>query len=164
MAAALVRQLLRWRSASYALLYWPVRGEIDTRTLMADLWGREAEVWLPRCRHGRPGAMDLARLSSEDQLVPGVFAIPEPGPECRLVKGRVADVALIPGVGFDRRGFRIGYGGGYYDRLLADPEWDSCLKVGLAHEFQLLDELPHDDWDRPVDLVVTPESVIGEKS
>lgn len=164
LVALQVRRLARWRSASRVLLYWPVRGEIDTRTLMAELWSREAEVWLPRCAPGRTGSMELARLTGEDELVPGAYAIPEPGPECRLVQGATPDVALIPGVGFDRHGFRIGYGGGYYDRLLADPAWDSCLTVGLAHAFQVTDDLPRDPWDRPVDLVATPEELLGEGS
>ena len=164
LVAAQVRRLPRWRSASRVLLYWPVRNEIDTRTLMAELWTREAEVWLPRCQHGQPGGLEIACLTCEDELVPGAYSIPEPGPECRLIQGRVPNVALVPGVGFDRHGYRLGYGGGYYDRLLADPAWESCLTVGLAHAFQLAEDLPRDPWDKPVDVVATPETLHGEDS
>lgn len=161
LVAGQVRTLPRWRSALKVLLYWPVRGEIDTRIFLAELWGREAEVWLPRCVHGQPGSMELACLTCEDDLVPGVYTIPEPGPSCRVIKDRVPDVALVPGLGFDRLGFRLGYGGGYYDRLLADPAWEDCLTIGLAHGFQVLDPLVPDPWDKPVKLVATPEELLG---
>ena len=61
----------------------------------------------------------------------------------------------MPGVAFDVRGTRLGFGGGYYDRLLALPMARAALTVGLAYAFQVLPQLPAAAWDRPVDVLVT---------
>jgi len=62
----------------------------------------------------------------------------------------------VPGVLFDKVGYRIGYGKGYYDRLLTKL---GGIKVGVCYQFQVVEELPRDSWDKPVDLVVTEEKI-----
>lgn len=151
--AARVRELVRWRGAAEVLAYWPTKNEIDTRPLVAELWARGARVLLPRCRRGEPGLADLACVAREADLAPGAFSLLEPGPACPLALDAAPDVVLVPGVAFDRLGRRLGFGGGYYDRILARPGMDGALVVGLAHAFQLLPELPADPWDRPVDVL-----------
>lgn len=152
-AAARVRELDRWSAAAEVLAYWPTKNEIDTRPLVAELWGRGARVLLPRCRQGEPGLADLACVVCEADLVPGAFSLLEPGPGCALASDAAPDLVLVPGLAFDRKGRRLGFGGGYYDRILARPGMDGALVVGLAHAFQLLPELPADPWDRPVDVL-----------
>ncbi|EGB15131.1 5-formyltetrahydrofolate cyclo-ligase [Pseudodesulfovibrio mercurii] len=157
---SLIRTLIEWRNAGEVLLYWPVRGEIDLRPLMADLWQRGSRVLLPRCRPDQPGEMDLACATGEHELVPGAFAIMEPDADkCPPVPTCRPDIALVPGVGFDRRGNRLGFGGGYYDRLLATDALRDTLVIGVAHEFQLVDAVPVQPWDRPVHVVCTEEKL-----
>jgi len=159
-AVSLIRTLFEWKNATEALLYWPVRGEIDLRPLMAELWGRGCRVLLPRCRPDQPGEMDLACAACEDQLVPGAFSIMEPDAEiCPPVDTCCPEIALIPGVAFDRQGNRLGFGGGYYDRLLATDTMRDTLVVGVAHHFQLIDTLPTQPWDKPVHVVCTEEEL-----
>jgi 5-formyltetrahydrofolate cyclo-ligase len=159
-AVSLVRTLFEWKNATEALLYWPVRGEIDLRPLITELWQRGCRVLLPRCRPDQPGEMDLACAACEDELVPGAFSIMEPDAEiCPPVDSCRPQIALIPGVGFDRRGNRLGFGGGYYDRLLATDALRDTLVVGVAHEFQLIDSLPTQPWDKPVHVVCTEEEL-----
>lgn len=69
------------------------------------------------------------------------------------------DVVIVPGLAFDRQGYRIGYGGGFYDRFLPrlDPR---ALRVGVAYHYQLFEELPHGPADEPVDLVVTDQATV----
>ena len=156
----LVRTLIEWRNATEALIYWPVRGEVDLRPLVAELWQRNCRVLLPRCRPDRPGEMDLACAACEDELVPGPFSIMEPDAvKCPPVNECRPDIALIPGVGFDRRGNRIGFGGGYYDRLLATESMRNTLIVGVAYEFQLIDHIPTQPWDKPVHVVCTEQEL-----
>ena len=69
----------------------------------------------------------------------------------------IADVIIVPGVAFDRTGRRLGMGGGFYDRFLLELD---CTAIGLAHRFQIVENLPVDPHDRPVDLVITPAGVI----
>jgi 5-formyltetrahydrofolate cyclo-ligase len=158
--AALIRSLPEWRQAREALVYWPMRGEVDVRPLVEELWQRGCRVFLPRCRPDAYGEMDLACAACEDELSPGPFTLMEPdAARCPAVVSCEPDLALIPGVCFDRRGYRLGYGGGYYDRLLASGTIGRPLLIGIGHAFQLVDELPVQPWDMPVDVVCTEEEL-----
>lgn len=147
--------------ASTVLLYSPVRGEADTSLLLETLWRRRVRVLLPRCRPEAPGAMDLFCVAGLAELKPGAWGIPEPDPSaCDLHEGCSIDLAIIPGVAFDRACNRLGMGGGYYDRLLAQPGMADCLKIGPGYGFQIVERLPRESWDRPMDLVVTESELI----
>ena len=143
------------RRAREVLLYMAVRNEIHTHALLDYLLAHGARVLLPRCDTDRPGHLHLACITCRDELIPGMFGILEPHPECRPVRDFAPQVAVVPGVGFDAQGHRLGYGGGYYDRLLAQPAFAETLLVAPAHDFQVLPELPVDPWDRPVHRIVT---------
>ena len=159
-ACELVRSLDQWRNGREVLLYWPIRGEVDVRPLLAELWQRGSKVLMPRCRPDAAGEMDIACAACESDLTPGKFSIMEPNARtCPPVARCSPDLALIPGVGFDRRGYRLGFGGGYYDRLLTDPDMADTLTVGLCHGFQLVDRLPIEEWDQPVNLICTDEEL-----
>ncbi|MEJ7556308.1 MAG: 5-formyltetrahydrofolate cyclo-ligase, partial [Aquificaceae bacterium] len=95
------------------------------------------------------------RLEDTTSLSPGAFCILEPS-KGKEVRPEEVELSLIPGIAFDKAGYRIGYGKGYYDRLF---ERLGGLKVGVCYEFQVLEEVPRDDWDMPVDLVVTEEKI-----
>jgi len=154
-----VRTMEEWQSAGEVLLYWPILNEVDTRPLITDLWQRGARVLLPRCRPGQPGMMDLACVTCEQELAEGMYSIMEPIEACEVIDVTTEnfnpDLALIPGVSFDQRGYRIGYGGGYYDRLLEGPAMGRAMKVGLCYEHLFVKKLPHEDWDRPVNAICT---------
>jgi 5-formyltetrahydrofolate cyclo-ligase len=118
-------------------LYSAVRGEIDPTHLHINdaVWPRIFGDHIRFC---------------EGPLQPGKFDIPEPvGAE------RTPDVIVVPGVAFDRRGHRLGYGRGYYDRALA--ACPSARRIGLCHSLQLVDALPEEPHDEPVDYIVTPD-------
>ena len=160
-ATALVEGLGQWHLAREALVYFAFRGEVDAAALLAGLWKRSARVLAPRCRPGEAGALDVACITCLDELAPGAYGILEPHPEfCPALEGFSPDVALIPAVAFDRRGGRLGFGQGYYDRLLAGPQFKDTFLIGLAHGFQVVDSLPLDPWDRPVHAVITGEEII----
>lgn len=160
---ARIRETLAWKNVQQALVYWPTQNEVDTRPLIVELWQRGASVLLPRCRPGQPGVMDVACVTSEADLAPGAYHIMEPGENCRILdfgaESFAPDLALIPGVGFDRDCFRVGFGGGYYDRLLEGPQLGRALKFGLCYGFQVQNHLPVDDWDRPVNAVCTEDEL-----
>lgn len=149
-----VRKLTEWKNAYSVLLYWPIKNEVDTRPLLTDLWSRGAIALLPRCRPEQPGFMDLCACTSEDDLLEGAHNIMEPAPCCstREDSGEpfVPDLVLVPGIAFDAHGYRLGFGGGYYDRLMARPEMDDTVTLGLCYEFQRIESFPMNDWDEPV--------------
>ena len=153
-----------WQTAKEVLLYMPARGEVMTETLVGDALCRGLKVLLPRCRPNTPGEMDLAAIPHLGAVRLGAYDILEPDPAvCPAVTACKPDVAVLPGVAFDRRGFRLGYGGGYFDRLLGGKgtaDVTKTLVIGLCFGFQVLEALPIDPWDKPVAAVVTEEAIL----
>jgi len=159
-ALELVRALPEWKNAKEVLVYWPIKGEIDVRPLVMELWQRESRVLMPRCRPDAYGEMDIACATCENELAPGPFSIMEPDAElCPPVDMCSPDLAIVPGVCFDRNGYRLGFGGGYYDRLLASDDMRGTLTVGIGYTFQLVDQLPNQPWDMAVNIVCTEEEL-----
>lgn len=168
-AAALGRRAQRallenptWRDAGCVALYVAVRGELPTLLLLDDAWARGVTVLLPRCRAEAPGLMDLVACRAPHELAPGAYGIAEPLPSLPVADmGHLPPgpgLALVPGVAFDRQGARLGMGGGYYDRVLGrlPAGWRS---VGLCFGWQVLERLPHDPWDKPVDALCTEQGL-----
>lgn len=135
------------------------RNEVDLGELYAALLRDGVSVCFPRVEG--PGAMRFVDVRALDELVPGAFGIAEPpGPGVDVA---TVDAFLIPGLGFDRRGARLGFGGGYYDRALAWTRQAQKLPllIGVGYSWQVLDEtLPADDWDVPLSHLVTEEGLV----
>ena len=156
-----------WQECRRVAAYVSVKGEPGTELILQETLSSGRELFLPRCRvqgeEGWPGAMDFIFCSGLDALTPCGFGIPEPLllPESRLLTAeelcRPDTLIIVPALAFDRRGFRIGYGGGYYDRLL---ERASCPTVGLTFHELVQQELPREPWDRAVLAVCTEEELL----
>ena len=107
--------------------------------------------------------MDFIFCTGLDELAPSGFGIPEPilRPDSRLLTVEELcmpdTLVIVPALAFDRKGFRVGYGGGYYDRLLVQA---SCPAVGLTFHTFLQEELPREPWDRAVQAVCTDEELL----
>lgn len=142
----LVRESALWRKAQSVGLYMPIRGEVDITPLIPEAMAAGRTVLLPRCRPQEMGIMDFVRVESMELLVPGTYDIREPHADCP-VWSTPPDLLLLPCVGLDRSGVRLGYGGGYYDRHLSRPDWQGIPRLGIIFSFQLVDALPHDSWD-----------------
>lgn len=127
-----------------------VNNEVLTLPLIARLLQEHRQVLVPRTEPGRK--LSWAPIADLDTLVPGAFGIPEPPLHVRAVTPQDDGVIVVPGLAFDRRGHRIGFGGGYFDRFLADF---SGLTIGLAYPWQLVERLPSEAHDIPVRMVVT---------
>ncbi len=139
-------------------LYASSGGEVETDGLFAELRRRGHEVCYPRvdrsARH-----LEFVPVSALETLRTGAFGLREPAGEA--VPAASLAVLVVPGVGFDRAGHRVGMGGGYYDRVLAAYQG---MAVGFAFACQLVDVLPALEHDRPVDCVVTEEGVVARRS
>ncbi|MEG4229341.1 5-formyltetrahydrofolate cyclo-ligase [Microcoleus sp. N9_B2] len=90
-----------------------------------------------------------------DALHTGAYGILEPLPDAPKIDCSEVDLMLVPAVGCDVRGYRLGYGGGYYDRMFSLPEWESKITIGIIFEFALLAQLPVDSWDKPLHGICT---------
>jgi 5-formyltetrahydrofolate cyclo-ligase len=131
--------------------------EIDPAPAIARLRERGVRIAYPRIES--PGVLGLHYVSHELDLVPGPFGLAQPIEFAPRMHPNDADALLLPGIAFDERGMRLGYGGGYYDRLL--PQFRSdCVRIGLGFDEQVLAEIPAESHDEHVDIVVTPTRVI----
>lgn len=159
-AAAAARHLwalpLMARARSIAF-YLPVRGELDCTSMITGAWRRRRHVFLPVVARD---SLAFAPFMTDTTLVHNRFGIAEPLALPTALRGaRELDVIILPLVAFDDRGYRLGYGGGFYDRTLAHLAGRSGLRkprvVGIGYAFQRVPTLPSDRWDVPMDAIVT---------
>jgi 5-formyltetrahydrofolate cyclo-ligase len=138
-------------------LFWPIEhlAEVDLRPVDERLRQRGCALGYPAIGHGSEH-MVFRCLSDTAALVDGGKGFMQPPPDAPIMAR--LDVILVPGLSFDGSGFRVGYGGGYYDQIL--PQWPSATAIGVCYERLLEDALPHLRHDVPVDIVVTDERVI----
>lgn len=159
-----ILSLEQWAQAGEVLLYWPIRNEVDIRPLLKDAWDSGKKLFLPCCRKNEPGQMDFGVVRAEADLAAGAFGIKEPcRTRCEFPDAVSPDLIIVPGVGYDRSGYRIGFGGGYYDRFLARPQKEGFLSVGVCYDFQLVEGFPVEPWDKAVHLVCTDKEMIWQK-
>ncbi len=147
-----------WQQARTICLYASFRSEVRTDRLMRAAVQAGKGLILPRVNRRRPGGLDLYFVEDiHSQLKPGIWDIREPDPQvCRVAPLDEVEGVIIPGVAFDQWGGRLGYGGGFYDRLLnsLSPEQAAC-SLALAYELQIVREVPQDFFDSRVSVIAT---------
>lgn len=132
--------------------YWPIADEADVVPLLTAMAERGTTVCLPVVV-AKASPLEFRRWLPGDDLVPGPHGTAHPGKAAPLV---TPTLLLVPLLAFDRRGGRLGYGGGYYDRTLAAlRQQGSVLAVGIAYRAQEFPELPLDAFDQRLDWIVT---------
>ena len=146
------------RKAATLMVYLSFGSEVRTDDLIRWCWEEGKRIVVPFC-HVESRELTACRIDGFDELKTGHYGIRAPKEGLlRPVDGREIEVILVPAVAFDRRGYRIGYGGGYYDRFL--PRTPQAVKIGVAFASQIIEEIPVDGHDLPVDLIVTEREVI----
>jgi 5-formyltetrahydrofolate cyclo-ligase len=154
-----LRKHPRVMGARHIALYLPNDGEIDPQTFMAQTRRRNLHFYLPVLHPIHSGQLAFCRYDEHTPMTPNRFGIPEPVFHHRLIRPAWSlDVILMPLVGFDKEGGRLGMGGGFYDRTLAFTRLRPRLRpalIGLAHELQRVERLPVEPWDIPLDAIVT---------
>lgn len=142
------------RSDSLAL-YAPVHNEVHTERLLKAALESGKRVCFPRLENG---LVVFVEVAEGDDLQTGQFGVAEPQGQA-VIAPELLDLVMVPGVGFDRQGHRIGYGLGYYDRALA--ECNHATFVGLAYSFQVVERLPEEEHDIRLDYLVTEKEMVG---
>jgi len=148
--------LTEYASADVIALYCAVRGEVPTDGVMAHAFASGKKVCFPAVE--KEGLV-FRQICGHQDLVPGGFGIPEPHSGCIPVSPADIDLFVVPGVGFDLAGQRIGYGRGYYDRALHRLESSGRL-IAFCFEFQLLDAIKADHHDVIMDRIITERRVV----
>lgn len=157
-AAALLAGFLPYREAKTVMAYIACRGELSLAPAIEDVLKQGKTLLLPRC--DAPGVMTARRVGSLKELVPGAYGLLEPAEDSEIIAPQQIDLILVPGVAFDRSGGRIGQGGGYYDRFLPGA---GALRVGVCHDFALLERVPALAHDMRMDRILTPQMLLACK-
>ncbi len=147
--------------AKTILAYFSFRQEPDLKPLFTESlegFNPASKSWgFPRCV-GESLSWHLWQPG--DILAKGAYGILEPEEDATILDPWEVDLILVPAVGCDRRGYRVGYGGGFYDRMLSLPEWASKPTIGIVFDFAFLPELPVDVWDKRLHGVCTENELL----
>lgn len=143
--ARIIRGLKEYAEAKVVMVYMPIKGESDVTGILGD-----SKVFVTAVTENED--MYAAKIG---EMTVGQFGISEPLDKTVFDKEKI-DVVLVPGVAFDKKGNRIGFGKGYYDRFLKNM---SAVKIGVCHSFQLLEEAESGCHDVKMDMIVTEDGV-----
>ncbi len=140
--------------------FWPVREELDLRGLLHTLHARGCVCALPAVT-AKATPLTFRRWEPGLELVVSAFGIPEPGPHCPSV---TPDLSLVPLLAFDAEGYRLGYGGGFYDRTIAyhrgTPRATPYVAAGVGYSGLQIEHVPHDHFDQRLDWMITEHGAV----
>ena len=152
-ACTLLREQTLWRSAKTILFYAPLPNELNIWPLVADALDAKKIVVLPQFNPRTNHYIGCQITHLENDLAPGQFGIREPKSHCSEILLNRLDLALVPGVGFDLMGRRLGRGKGFYDRLLAQIPGSKC---GIGFDEQIVEAIPTEPHDVRLNYILTP--------
>ncbi len=156
-AEAKIVHLPEWQNAKVVCLYASFQGELPTTRLLQNLLNSEKRCVLPKVNsEGQP---ELYEIKSFQDLELSSLEILEPKINCPRINPTQIDFFLVPGIGFDRRGNRLGHGAGFYDRLLAQAS-PTAYFLGYGYDFQVVDAIPHEAHDIVMHAMATPSQII----
>lgn len=154
-----VIDLQEFQQAQTIMLFLNFRDEVETTQLAQKILDMGKRLVLPRCA---PRGVLIPALIQDlgRDIEPGTWGIREPKKDgLQIVEPVGIDCVLVPGAAFDRYGNRLGYGGGYYDRFFERLK-DGVPKIGIAFSCQVVSEVPVEQFDKKIDMLVTEEGVI----
>ncbi|ABB13654.1 5-formyltetrahydrofolate cyclo-ligase [Carboxydothermus hydrogenoformans] len=156
----LLKAFAPYQQARTVMVYLDFRGEVKTREIIRDLWAYGKKVVIPVTVLSEKKLLPVY-LRDFGDLVEGTYGILEPKEEARTIaEPEVIDLVLVPGVAFDLKGNRLGYGAGFYDRFLPNLQ-PAVKKVALAFELQIVPKIPTGPHDIPMDYIITEERIIN---
>lgn len=144
-----------WKQAKVIGITISIPPEIPTLPIIEQAWREGKEVAVPKC-HPENRTMEFKKITSFEQLESVYSGLLEPVAETETIGSAQMDLLLVPGLAFTKAGYRLGFGGGYYDRFLASYKG---ITLALAYECQVVDELPIEMHDLPVQKIVTTNKI-----
>lgn len=149
-----------YRQSNTIMSYIDFRNEVITRSFIKHALKDNKRIIVPITDMSSKTLILSELKDFDNELCQSSYGILEPKKEyVRVVSCNLLDLVLVPGLAFDTSGYRIGYGGGYYDRLLQRlPQ--KTITIGLAFEFQIVGNIPVESFDRKVDFIITEERII----
>jgi len=148
-----------YRNAKMVMFYLSYGSEVITDMMINEVLADDKEVAVPIIKNPGDGVMQAIRISKLEDCYESVYGIRQPEfNQDEIVNKNDIDLVFVPGIVFDSKGYRIGYGKGYYDKWLVG--FDISKRIGLAYEIQLTDKLPTGEYDLPVGKIVTEKRCI----
>ena len=153
-----LEKLATYRYADGYLMYYPLKNEVDIVEAIDKILKKGKKLYLPRCEKGSSGVMDFYEVKSIGDLEIGSFGVMEPREGCRLERSFFQNfVCIVPAIAFDKEGFRIGYGKGYYDRFLRRFKG---TKIGVSFSELVMERVPRGKYDNFVDILITEKGAL----
>ena len=152
-----------YKEAEKIFIYISYDSEINTKVIINRALKDKKKIYVPRTEF-KTRHMDAVEITTLDNLIESKYGILEPKTEEPHIDPNEFDLIVVPGVAFDRNGGRMGYGAGFYDRYfkkINEENIDKIIKLALAYELQILDKVPMDAKDVPVDYIITENEFIG---
>lgn len=162
MDAAIQKKFLNsseYKKSKKIFIYISYKSEIDTKSIILRALKENKEIFVPTTDI-KNKSMDAVKIKSFDNLVEDIYGILEPSSEEVSIDPNELDLIVVPGVAFDYKLSRLGYGAGYYDKYFKTITNRETCKIALAYDFQIIDEVPVDKYDVPVDCVLTNDDEI----
>jgi len=142
-------------NADSVFLFLSFGSEIETKTIVQDALQQKKKVFLPKVVGKK---LELFEVKDLENLERSKYGILEPNDQCKGIGNCAIDFILMPGLAFDESGGRVGYGGGFYDRYIASlPNYKAIPKVAIAYDFQIIKQVPMNEFDIPVDRIIINE-------
>ncbi|MEL4898055.1 5-formyltetrahydrofolate cyclo-ligase [Crocosphaera sp. Alani8] len=143
-----------FKQAKTILAYFSIRQEPELNYLFStqQSWG------FPRCVKK---SLIWHSWQPKEPLIANKYGILEPSPNAPILTPEKVDLILIPAVACDYNGYRLGYGGGFYDRLLNNHQWNSIPTIGITFEFALFSQLPCEPWDQKLKAICTENRILS---
>jgi 5-formyltetrahydrofolate cyclo-ligase len=148
--------LVEWKQAKVIGITIAIPPEIPTLHMVEQAWREGKEVVIPKC-HPKNKTMQFKKITSFEQLESVYSGLLEPVESTVEIAADRIDLLIVPGLAFTKEGYRLGFGGGYYDRFLSTYNGST---IALAYEYQLVEELPVELHDIPVQQIVTNNKVL----
>lgn len=151
-----------YKNAEKIFIYISYSSEINTIEIINRALNDGKEIFVPRTVF-KTKAMDAVKITSLENLKKDRYGIPEPEEDAPHINPDKLDLIVAPGVAFDNRGGRIGYGAGYYDRYfkkISNERSNIIKKIALAYNFQVIDNVPMDEQDVKIDCIITEKHIL----
>lgn len=149
-----------YKQSKKIFIYISYDSEINTRKIIENALSNGKKIYVPRTEF-KSKLMDAVEFTSLDNLVESKFGILEPSISEEHIKPDDLDLIVVPGVAFNASGGRMGYGAGFYDRYFNKINNVKIRKIALAYEFQVVENLPMDEFDIPVNQIITEKNIYG---
>jgi 5-formyltetrahydrofolate cyclo-ligase len=153
----------KYQQSENIMLYVATKKEVQTQEVIESAQKDNKKIFIPLINRGKSDLIPALIYDFKKELVLGSLGIYQPREEFyRLYSPKILDLVIVPGVAFTGQGNRLGRGGGYYDRFLTKVR-ENTYSVALAFEMQIVDQIPKDENDIPVDFIITEKRIIRRK-